>query len=149
MKDLGAGNEGSVTFDGKIVFLNVDPDKAGRASMKSRMAHEFEHGLQVDNGELGFRRPAGEDWRVTFTDIFDEVGAWNAQMRQSAPVDFKLGNVRGYMHATDKPGYLTKHGYPQYRDREGEAHPANAPAVDGYAPGALLRTENWFYRIPR
>lgn len=60
VEDLGGGNEGSVTFDGTSVFLNVDPARPkDDLSFNSRIAHEVQHGVQVDDGMLGFYKGSG------------------------------------------------------------------------------------------
>jgi len=145
VEDQGQGNEGSVSYDGNEVSLNVDPAGAqDLASINSRLAHEIQHGVQVDSGMIGFYK-AGNEWQVRFADIQDEVGAWDAQLRQAAPNDLFRGNLRGYSRAKDKADYLIRHGYGQYRGRKNAV--SNSPHVPGYAPGSILRNPTWFYRI--
>jgi hypothetical protein len=146
----GPDNEGSVTFDGERVFVNVDPTRpAEDASIGSRFAHEFQHALQIDNGELGFRNNDGR-WSPIFNDIYDEVGAFEAQLRQAQEADFHRGIIRGFSNAEgeeERAIYLINNNYSQYSGRENVR--ANAPNVPGFQPGQLLHTGNMFYRIPR
>lgn len=145
--DTRGNAEGSVSFDGERVSINVDPTRPNEdASIHSRFAHEFQHGVQVDTGALGFRK-AGNEWRAWFADIFDEVDAFNAQLRQAQPGDLNRGTLRGFQRAEDKASYLINHGYGQYRGRDRVR--VYAPSVPGYQPGQLLHTANSFYRIPR
>jgi len=147
VEDTGRANEGSVSFNEAKVFLNVDPVSArGSASVGSRLAHEIQHGVQVETGAVGFRRGLG-GWNPFFTDVFDEVEAWDAQLRQASGFDLFRGNLRGYANASDRAAYLINHGYGQYRDRERRR--VDAPTVQGLAPGTLFATNDWFYRIPR
>jgi RHS repeat-associated protein len=139
--------EGEVTSDGSQVFLNLaSGGPQEKFSMTARMAHEIQHGVEVDNGMLGFRKMEGA-WHVTFTDVQDEVLAWNAQLRQAPAGDYYRGTLRDYSNAKDKADFLIHHGYPQYSGKKDEVN--NAPHVPGYDPGSLFRGANWLYRIPR
>jgi len=145
---IEGAQEGEVTTDGSKVFLNLAPGgPQANFSMTGRLAHEIEHGVQVDNGMVGFRKMEGS-WHTTFTDVTDEVLAWNAQLRQSPAQDyFTPGGLRDYKNAQDKADYLILHGYPQYQGKKAEIN--NAPHVGGVEPGSVFRTETWFYRIPK
>jgi hypothetical protein len=139
--------EGEVTSDGSKVFLNVaagGPQE--HFSMTARLAHEIQHGVEFANGMLGFKK-VESSWQVTFTDVTDEVLAWNAQLRQAPAADFFRSTLRDYSNARDKADFLIHHEYPQYSGKQNEIN--NAPRVPGYEPGALFRGANWLYRIPR
>jgi hypothetical protein len=97
---------------------------------------------------LGFRKDKNGKWSVTFTDIFDEVDAWNAQLRQATDRDLAQGNVRGFQQAKSKTSFLMNHGYGRYRGTEGATRMINAPHVKGFTPGAVRHTNAWFYRVP-
>ncbi len=147
LTDTGGNAEGSVTFDGEKVSINVDPARPNEdASLQSRFAHEFQHGVQVDSGALGFMKRDNK-WVAAFTDIYDEVDGYHAQLRQAQPGDFHRGILRGFQRAEDKAAYLINHGYGGYRGRGNQRVPA--PRVPGYQPGQLFYTTGWFYRIPR
>jgi RHS repeat-associated protein len=146
VEGLEGKKEGEVTFDGQNVILNLDSGGPTEdASMQSRLAHEIEHGVQVDNGALGFKKLPNGKWEVTFTDIQDEIQAWTAQQRQATDRDWHHGNLRDFANAKDKADALIRRGYGQYAKRKHEV--AFAPKIPGYAPGAVFRHANWFYRI--
>jgi len=151
IEDLGNSNEGSITSDGARVFINIDPTQAsGKSSRASRFAHEFQHGVQVDNGMLGFAEGKKGKWQVIFADIYDEVDAWTAQLRQAQKGDLGKGKLRNFKSAGNKAKFLLSHGYNQYRGKKSGRERISAPrTVPGYSPGQVVRNGSIFYRIPR
>jgi RHS repeat-associated protein len=146
IENLSGSNEGSLTFDGQKVFLNVDAAGGGMEhSLESRLAHEVQHGVQVDNGEIGFRRD-GNKWTAQFVDIGDEVSAWNASVRQASRADLARGPVADYNRAKNKMRHLYQRGYGQLRGTE---RGFSVPKVPGFEPGSVLHSDNAFWRIPR
>ncbi len=145
--DQGRGNEGSATFDGEKVTLGVDPTGAAElASVESRLAHEIQHGVQIDTGKLGFVRH-GKKWVAIFTDIGDEVEAYDAQLRQARPFDLKRGILRRYSKARDRARFLIRSGYEQYHGRENERR--FAERISGIPPGSVVNNGTSFYRAPQ
>ena len=145
---MKGGAEGEVTFDGTKVQLHLDSGGPSQdASIFSRLAHEIQHGVQVDTGMLGFRKQ-GSVWKAAYNDIHDEIQAWNAQLRQASPADFhtKGGNLRGFRDADDKALFLVQRGYSGYAKVMNDVY--NAPkVVPGYPPGSVLKTSTAFFRI--
>jgi RHS repeat-associated protein len=141
--------EGGISFNGQEVLVNVDPVRPDEdASSQSRFAHEFQHAVQVDNGDLGFRYSDG-DWGVIFVDIHDEIDAFKAQLRQALPTDFHSGTLRGFAVSEDskRADYLINHGYGHFAGMDQSK--LAAPTIPGYKPGQLLNTGNLFFRIPK
>ena len=90
---LGDGIEGMLSTDGVRVFIRVD-GRAGpggaRWSLHSRLAHEFEHARQFENGEFAFLRDHRTGaWGSEYAtyDLGDEVRAWEAQLAVSTADD--------------------------------------------------------------
>jgi hypothetical protein len=136
--------EGATSFDGEKVTLTVEeggPDKS--MSFQSRVAHEVQHGVQVNRGQLGFGYVAKDDtWVLMHLDISDEIEAWNASVRQRTATD-ALGPIGEYMRANDKGNYLSRHGYPERNYPKGRW---DAPQLGN--PGEIYRKNNLFFRIP-
>lgn len=94
---LGDGIEGAISTDGVRVDIRVD-GRTGpggpRWSLNSRLAHEFEHARQFEDGEFAFLRDRRTgDWGsedATY-DIGDEVKAWEAQLTAASPEDLWTG----------------------------------------------------------
>jgi RHS repeat-associated protein len=146
LQNDGSKKEGEVTFDGTKVWLNIDSGgPAQDASRQSRFAHEIQHGVQVDEGRLGFHKVDGQ-WGAFFGDVNDEVEAWNAQLRQATDLDFHRGNIRDYQRATDKARFLTQHAYTGYSGKEKQVW--SSIPVPGYKPGDILSSATLYYRIP-
>ena len=145
---MTGGAEGEVTFDGTKVHLHLDSGGPMQdASLFSRLAHEIQHGVQVDTGMLGFRKE-GRVWKAAYNDIHDEVQAWTAQLRQATDRDLlaRTGNLRGFRDATDKALFLVQRGYPGYAKVINDVY--HAPrVVPGYPPGSVLKTATAFFRI--
>ncbi|HEX2834374.1 MAG TPA: RHS repeat-associated core domain-containing protein [Thermoanaerobaculia bacterium] len=150
VKDLPDNVEGSLTSDGVKVFITLDsggPNQA--ASLGSRMAHEIQHGAQFENGCVGFIKQ-GAQWTAIFTDVYDEVEAWNAQLRRQEPGDLWRGQLRNYSNQAgelEQAQFLTTIGYSQYANRLNVR--SSAPVTPGFAPGAVVNNGTLFYRTPR
>ncbi|MDP9193798.1 MAG: hypothetical protein M3P06_19055 [Acidobacteriota bacterium] len=145
---LKGKKEGEVTFDGTKVFLNLDSGGPNQdASMQSRMAHEIQHGVQVDRGMIGFGKSASGSWVAMFGDVHDEVEAWNAQLRQATDNDFFTGNLRDYSNANDKARFLSQNGYPGYQGKLNVV--SQAWQRQGYSPGQIYSNGSFYWRIPQ
>jgi hypothetical protein len=95
--ELGDGVEGSISTDGERVFIRVDgrcgPGGA-RWSMNARLAHEFEHARQFENGEFAFLRDRQTGrWgsEAATYDLGDEIKAWEAQLAVASTDDLWTG----------------------------------------------------------
>ncbi len=142
---VSGASEGETTFDGSNVNLTVEPSNSSEdASFKSRVAHEVQHGVQINRGEFGFRQTLEGNWEAVALDIGDEVEAYEAQLRQALPSDLTKGILRGFRDASDKAAYLKKHAYPDV-----PTNPEKTPAVQGVKPGAVVHTSNSFWRTPK
>ncbi len=123
-----------------IVVEPGSPDDV--QSFNARLAHEIEHGVQVDNGEIGFKLNDAGEWRALFQDIGDEVRAHDAAVRSSTPSDLVRGILGGYYRSENKVAFLkgtrTYGGLPVDSQR--------SDRVLGVAPGAVLNTGIVFFR---
>ena len=85
--------EGTLTTDGERILVNIAEARHHAdelMSTNSRIAHEFEHARQFDDGEIAFERdPSTGRWSTHLAsyDIGDEVKAWSAQLRASVGSD--------------------------------------------------------------
>lgn len=161
---LGDGIEGAVSTDGVRVDIRVDgrtgPGGA-RWSLNSRLAHEFEHARQFEDGEFAFLRDRRTgDWGsedATY-DIGDEVKAWEAQLAAASPDDLWTGQgcrrspsqLQRFAEArTDdaRARFLVSIGY---ADRNPVLDCNVVAANPKHAAGTLLRPpqlQNFFGRI--
>lgn len=134
-------------FDGKKVFLNVDPSQSkDKMSIGSRIAHEVEHGMQLERGQVGFRKGT-DGWGPFWTDVFDEVDAWDAQLRAASGFDLAGGKLRDYRESDDRAKFLIRNGYSQYKDRERRR--VDAPALENVPRGTLITTDSYYFRTSR
>ncbi len=145
--DGSDSQEGHTTTDGKNVLIDINNEGNGKekTSLNGRMAHELEHGRQVDNGELSFVKVLGK-WMPNNYDIGDEVNAFKAQLHAS-PGDGNKGFLRdfalaksdeerGKILARNSSGYATaaKNTDDKYVD------------IPGYKSGDIIKLDTFFGR---
>jgi RHS repeat-associated protein len=131
---------GSFSYNGKYFEINI----VGNSSQSSisRIAHEFSHGVQYENGELGFfSRDKGNTWNVFNYDITDEIKAWNSGVSVATKGDSWNSDIKGYLNAgsESKGDYLRGLGgnYPRLADKS-----LNNINVDGNSLKQLINMGN-------
>lgn len=79
-EDSSSSSSGRLSFDGKVftVSLKGDPNEYGAIDVNQKLAHEFEHGRQVLDGELSFHNYEPPSWRPFALDRTDEAKAFAA-----------------------------------------------------------------------
>jgi RHS repeat-associated protein len=83
VKDDGNGNsKGELTYKGEKghLYINLDgnSNEYGALPLIQKIAHEFKHGEQFLDGQLGFAQDEKGKWRGYRDDNFDEAEAWSA-----------------------------------------------------------------------
>ena len=106
----------TTTFDGKVVSIILDPK--GSLSFGTIIAHEFAHGQQFEEGEIGFYRDSKGQWSPFNYDITDETKAYDAMLGVAKASDYwSIGgkSVLGEYDMQDtqakKEAFLRGHGY--------------------------------------
>ena len=94
-KHLAGENKGSTGYNGNNHFaISVQGDDKGGLTRNQMFAHEFEHGRQVLDNEIGFEDNNNGVYSVTAHDAMDEVNGFQAgfDIEPAAPGQNKAVN---------------------------------------------------------
>lgn len=154
LKKVNGTRLGGVTsYNGEQVTITVAPEDKAKFSLQSNLAHEIEHGVQVDRGELGFNQPViGGPWKPMFYDLGDEVAAWEAQVRNFTKRDRWHEAAQKLKAAAEsqKPEEMIKSLKKLFPFYSGVSEKRlDAPKTDDVKPGQLLKSYRQIWRVPK
>jgi RHS repeat-associated protein len=111
--------EGDFGYDGEKFVITLTED--GTQSFEARLAHEFAHGQEYENGEIGFySTDKGKKWKSFNYDMTDEVKAYDAALKAATVNDYwdlnhgtrsVLGDYAKLTDMKEKISFLRNHGY--------------------------------------
>jgi hypothetical protein len=110
-------NSGELKFDGKEYTINLQGDIAGDTSLDNnqKLAHEFEHGRQVLDHELGFKQNDAGEWKPFAHDLFDEVKGFMAGFDAQPATPGSGDRMNGLQDALNRGGLKRGAEYLQQR----------------------------------
>jgi len=140
---------GNITTDGKIINLNYTHlSKSVEQGELSTMFHEFEHGRQFEEGEIGFVKNSKGQWTADLQsyDILDEVKAM--KFGSLALGGDQVIAKRKWDNPTKAAKYLNRMG--PYKNWINSGSPIDGVPVLNITTNKhiTIRTNNAFYRGP-
>ncbi|MBL0240346.1 MAG: RHS repeat protein [Chloracidobacterium sp.] len=165
--DKSKTGEGELRTDGKKIIIDIDNvggPSGEQYSLRSRFAHELEHGRQFDNGELAFSSDdGGKTWRPVAFDLSDEVKTHSAMLRVASASDFtnkdaggrvvgrsRLGDFKNAKSDEERLDVIraSNYGVKRMNLADGPINFQPAKSIsDGKKPGEIVQTTAWFGRI--
>lgn len=88
-EDASGTSSGELYYKGQeghlYVSLKGDSSAAGSIPLIQKLGHEFKHGVQFLDGQLGFAKNTKGEWKGYRDDLVDEAEAWSAGFDAQPP----------------------------------------------------------------